>query len=148
MEYPGKTQMTEIYYLNSEIDCVYHEIAVKLGLSDSEMTVLAILNDFGGQCLLNDILRLSGISKQTVNSALRRLEAENRILLSPFAGKRKRVSLTSEGEALVEATVKRVEKLEQEIWSSWTKEERELHLELTRRYLRALREKAKTIEGI
>lgn len=145
MEYPGKTQMAEIFYLNSEIDCIYHEIAVKLGLPDSEMTVLSILYDFGGECLLNDILRLSGISKQTVNSALRRLEAGNRILLTPIGGKRKKVSLTPEGEALVEATVKRVEKMEQEIWASWTKEEGEQYLELTRQYLRALKEKAKTV---
>lgn len=145
MEYPGKTEMTEIYYLNSEIDCVYHEIAVRLGLSDSELAVLSILHDFGGQCPLSDILRLSGISKQTVNSALRRLEAGGCILLTPFSGKRKRVSLTFAGESLVEATVKRVEQMEREIWASWTKEERELYLGLTRRYLSALKEKAKTL---
>ncbi|WP_322180542.1 MarR family winged helix-turn-helix transcriptional regulator [Neglectibacter caecimuris] len=145
MEYPGKTEMTEIYYLNSEIDYVYHEIAVKLGLSDSELAVLSILYDFEGQCLLSDILRLSGISKQTVNSALRRLEKQGMIVLKAFAGKRKRVCLTPAGKVLADSTARRVLQLEEEIWAAWTKEERELYLELTRRYLSALKEKAKTL---
>ena len=38
-----------INYLIEETDAVYHEIAVRLGLSDSVMLILYALEDAGGQ---------------------------------------------------------------------------------------------------
>lgn len=137
--------VTRLNYLNSEIDCLYHEIAVKLGLSDSAFIVLYILHDFGGECLLGDILRLSGTSKQTVNSALRKLEAKGALTVKPFQGKRKSVRLTEQGKALVESSIVPVIQMENEIWSSWTEQEQRLYLQLTERYLTALREKSKAL---
>lgn len=137
-----ETPVTRFNYLMSEISCTFHEIAVKLGFSDSAMMVLYALCNSGRECLLSDIIRLSGLSKQTVSSALHRLEEEKIISLQPFQGRRKKVCLTSRGEQLMQNTVCRVIQMENEIWGSWTDREQELYLELTRRYLSALREKS------
>lgn len=137
--------VVQFNYLNSEINCTYHDIHARLGLSDSAFIVLYILHDFGGECLLGDIIRLSGISKQTVNSALRKLEGEGALTVKPFRGKRKSVCLTEKGKDLIELYVMPVIRIENEIWSSWTEQEQRLYLQLTERYLAALREKSKAL---
>lgn len=60
-------------YLQSELDAVYHEASLKLGMSDSSMIILYTLCNEGGSCLLNDICILTCLSKQTINSAIRKL---------------------------------------------------------------------------
>ena len=64
-------------YLLSETDAAYHEAASRLGLSDSVMQILYTVcdSDSGERCPLSEVCRRTGISKQTINSALRRLEA-------------------------------------------------------------------------
>lgn len=68
------TQVKRFNYLMNEIDTAYHEAALKLGLSDSASMILYTICNLGGSCLLSDIYGLSGISRQTLNSALRKLE--------------------------------------------------------------------------
>lgn len=76
-------------YLFSEIDAAYHETAKRLGLSDSAMQILYAICNHGEQCLLSDICRLSGTSKQTINSALRKLESNGIIYLETAMGRKK-----------------------------------------------------------
>ncbi|MCI9545205.1 MAG: MarR family transcriptional regulator [Lachnospiraceae bacterium] len=128
-------------YLTSEIEATYHEAALKLGLSDSALTILYTLCNYKGSCPLADIQRLSGISKQTLNSAIRKLETECIVYLETFQGKKKRAYLTDKGKELTENTVARLIEIENAIFASWTKAEQELYLELTQRYLDAFRDK-------
>ncbi len=76
-------KLHRINYLIAETDALYHQASLKLGISDSAMRVLYTVHDCGGSCQLSDIYKRSGISKQTVNSALRKLEADGVIYLSP-----------------------------------------------------------------
>lgn len=134
-------QLKRINHLSSEIDAAYHEAAQKLGLSDSAMQVLYAICNNGEKCLLSDICNLSGTSKQTINSAIRKLEAEGIVYLETFSGRKKNVCLTAKGENLMNNTVVRLIKIENEIFSSWTKPEQELYLELMQRYLTSFRDK-------
>lgn len=131
--------------LLSEIDEVYHEIALRQGFSDSAMAVLYALSDNDGDCRLADLVKLSGTSKQTINSALRRLEQEEIIYLEPAGGRSKRVCLTEKGFSTVRETVDRVLAAEERIYSSWSKEEWELYVRLTERFLSQIREEMKEI---
>jgi DNA-binding MarR family transcriptional regulator len=79
-------------YLSGEIEAVYHEAALKFSLSDSAMLVLYAICNNGESCLLSDIIHLSGASKQTINSALRKLEAEGIVRLEAVNGKKKNVA--------------------------------------------------------
>ena len=74
-------KVNQINCLNEEIDSLYHQAALKLGVSDSVLFVLYMLHTNDGKCLLYDIYKLSGISKQTVNSAIRKLENEETVYL-------------------------------------------------------------------
>lgn len=133
-------------YLCSEIDALYHEASFRLGLSDSAMQILyAICNNGGGSCPLHEICRLSGIRKQTLNSALRKLEKENLIFLTAQTGRKKLVTLTEAGRQLAGRTAVRLISLENEIFRSWSPEDQQEYLRLTQKYLTAFRAKVDTL---
>lgn len=138
-------EMKRFNYLTSEIDAAYHDAALKLGLSDSAMQVLYAICNNGESCLLSDICKLSGTSKQTINSALRKLEAEDVVYLESFNGKQKRVCLTENGKVLVKNTVVRLIEIENAIFGSWTKEDQDMYLALTQRYLASFKEKIREL---
>lgn len=125
-------------HLVGEINAVYHEAALKFGLPDSAMQVLYTVCVQGEACAIGEIVRQCGMSKQTLNSVLRRLEDDGVVYLEADGGRRKRVCLTERGKALAETTVRRLIELEDGIFMTWTQEEREGYIELTQRYLDAL----------
>lgn len=143
MEQCGKNDIERLNCLVSEIDAAYHEIAARLGLSDSAMMILYILYSSGGDCLIREITR-RGISKQTVSSSLRRLEDANIVRLESAGGRKKRIRLTAEGERFSDATVRKVIRIENTIFAEWQAEEREAYIALTRKFLISL--KARTAE--
>lgn len=145
MESTIKKEVKCFNYLVSEIDTTYHEAALKLGLSDSAMMILYSICNSGESCLLSDIYKLSGISKQTINSAIRKLEKEEIIYLEVYSGRKKRVCLTDKGKELSKNTVHRLISIENEIYGSWTKEDLEMYLNLTQRYLNSFKEKVKEL---
>ena len=134
-------EMHRFTYLLGETDNTYHELALKVGLSDSAMLVLYTLSDMGGECSLQTICSFSGLAKQTINSALRKLEKEDVVILKQQNGKNKNAKLTDKGVKLAENTVAKIMKIENEIMESWTKEEVQQYLSLTERYLNMLKEK-------
>ena len=140
-------ELNRINYLTNEIDAAYHEAARKLHLSDSALLILYTICNHGDGCLLYDICRLSGASKQTINSALRKLEAEGMVYLEMSGSKHKTVCFTEQGRALADRTAGRVMEAEDQIFASWTKEEVETYLGLTEAFARALKEKAEEMEG-
>lgn len=137
--------MKRFNHLLGEIEAVYHEMALKFGQSDSVMNILYTICDYGESCPLQEICRRSGISKQTINSALRKLEREG-IVYSEQAGvKGKKVCLTEKGKELVGDTAVRVIEAENGILASWPEEDVKKYLELTERFLVGIKEKAKEI---
>lgn len=142
----SSTRRTRYSYLTSEIDAAYHEAALKFGLSDSAMRILYTICLSGEDCLLSDIVRFSGISKQTINSSLRKLEGQGILSLRAAEGRRKQVCLTEAGKALVRDSVLQVLRIENEIFDSWSQTEQELYVELTARFLSAFQQKIKEIK--
>ena len=126
-------------HLTSEIDAAYHEAARRLGLSDSAMRILYTICLNGDNCPLCDIVRLSGICKQTVNSALRKLESAGTV--ETRGGRKKQVYLTETGKILAQNSVLRVLRIEDEIFASWSGAELESYIALTEKYLSAFQEK-------
>lgn len=126
-------------YIVGGIDQIYHKAALKLGLSDSAMSVLYTICGEGKPCPLSLICRLSGTGKQTVNSALRKLENDGIIKLEAVDGKQKSAALTEKGKALAEKTAARVIAAENRIFEAWTEKEREEYISLTQRYLNDFR---------
>lgn len=128
-------------YLVSEIEAVYHEAAKRFGMSDSVMMVLYVLSSSEGACLLSALPYLTGISKQTLHSALRKLEGDGMVQTTTLGARKKVLSLTKDGEALCAQTVARLIEAENEIFDAWTTEERQQYLALTQRYLENIGER-------
>lgn len=85
------------------------------------------------------------MSKQTANSALRKLEKEGILYLEPAGGRAKQVCLTPKGFAVTRETVEKIIDMENRIYASWSPEEWNLYIALTERYLYQLREEMKEI---
>ncbi len=146
MKVYSSKDMKRFNHLLGEIEAVYHEMALKFGQSDSVMNILYTICDYGESCPLQEICRRSGISKQTINSGLRKLETEGIVYLEQAGARGKNVCLTEKGKALAEDTAIRVIEAENGILASWSKEDVEKYLELTECFLVAIKEKAKEID--
>lgn len=128
-------------YITSGIDAVYHEAALKFGLSDSALRILYTVCINGNGCLLSKVVNHSGISKQTVNSSIRKLEESCILYLEAAEGHNKRVYLTDYGKELAGYTAAKVLQIEGDIFSSWTDEERDIYIYLSNRFISAFKEK-------
>ncbi|MBO4982290.1 MAG: MarR family transcriptional regulator [Lachnospiraceae bacterium] len=138
-------EMKRYNYLVGEMNAVYHDISLHLGLSDSAMIILYTICDNGDRCLLQEISRRSGVSKQTINSAIRKLEEEGIVYLKSAGAKNKNVCLTDEGKQLAKHTAIRLIEMENDIFASWEKDDIEKYLELTERFLTSLKEKNRSL---
>ena len=85
-------------YLAGEINALYHEAAVKMGVSDSVQNILYVLCEKDGRCLQSEVSKLTGISRQTINSAIRNLEKDGIVYLEQGKGRNTILRLTEKGE--------------------------------------------------
>ena len=137
--------LREFNRLYRKYDNICHELALAAGLSDSAFQILYALCNRGGSCPLHDICSLFGASKQTINSALRKLEETHMVYLESNGGRKKKACLTEHGREIVQHTVARLILEEDQILKSWTAKEQELYLSLTQRYLVSLRERVRSL---
>ena len=134
-------ELKKFNYLVSETDSVYHDIARHMGISDSTMNVLYSLHELGDGAYQRDIYKLYGSSRQTVNSSIRKMVKDGLIYLKDGEGRHVRVFLTDEGKSLQEQTVLPLINAENEIFESWTAEERSALIRLTKKYLDDIKSK-------
>jgi DNA-binding MarR family transcriptional regulator len=121
-----------------ETDSLYHEISRMFGLTDSAVNILYLICFEDSDALLSDIVRLSGLQKQTINSSLRNLEKKGLIEMRPVNGKMKSVALTEEGSAFCDRTIRKLMDWENEALSGFSKKEVKLFLRLMDRYLESV----------
>lgn len=133
-------------HLIGETDAVYHEIARTLGLSDSAMQILYTICSHGDPCPLREIRSLCGMSKQTANSALRKLERDGILTLESAGAKEKSVLLTDYGRGFALRTAARLIRAENEILAEWDPEDVERYIALGEKYLSSLRDASKKIK--
>lgn len=139
---------SKIYRINcvtEDIDSLYHQAALKFGISDSALFILYMVYINGGTCLLSEIYKLYGISKQTINSAVRKLEKEDIVYLEKHSGKSKIVCLTENGKVCAEKTAARLLEAECNALRDWSEEEIDNYLSLIEKHNASLR---KQIENL
>lgn len=122
-------------HLYKEMDAYYHAIAVKLGLSDSAFDILYQICALGSGCRQKDICMMSVISKQTINSSIRRLEQEGILCLKSGRGRDMHIFLTEEGEKFVTEKVLPVIECENAAFEAMSKEEQHEIIRLLHKYL-------------
>lgn len=141
MHYLKANQYT---YLAGEINALYHEAAVKTGVSDSVQNILYVICEKGDCCLQSEISRLTGISRQTINSAIHKLEKEGIIRLEQGKGRNTIVCLTGEGKDYARRKIYPLFEIENKIWADWTEEEQQQYLLLTQKYRDGLKKYMET----
>lgn len=140
MDQKHLNKIRKINYLISEMDALYHLASLKMGISDSVSIVLYTIYDSGNGCLLSDVYKKSGISKQTVNSAVRKLETEEILYLEQHTGRSKRIFLTDRGKTFVRETVARLYEAEAGAFDTWREEEVNIYINLMKKYADCLRQ--------
>ncbi len=134
MESQIDAEFKEYNDLHCEIGALFHDAAQRVGLSDSVMNILYTVTTYGVECTQSNICKLTGISRQTINSAIRKLEKDG-ILFLQGGRKNKAICLTEHGRCLVAEKVIPVVEAEKAALASWTPEERKILLYLTRKYV-------------
>lgn len=147
MYYKMSADMKRFDQLLAETEGAYHAIAQAMGLPDSGFQVLYTLCALGDGSPLSQVVQQAGLPKQTVNSALRKLERERILTLEAVGGRKKALRLTGEGWDLCRQKIFPVLEMEDEVFGAWTQEERDTYLRLTQRYLEDFRERTQTRFG-
>ena len=144
-------QQLHIYNaIYKETDALYSELARRSGLSDCAFWLLYSQRDTEGICRQKDICGQWTLSKQTVNSALKRLESQGLIILEPEAGnaKSKRILLTDKGDRFAEQHIDQVFELEQRVLHRMGEAAVEAMLDTNRCYLELFREEIHDRSGV
>lgn len=124
-----------------ENDEIYRMAARRVELPDAAFWILYILRESEIPLTQSEICSSIYMPKQTVNSALKKLETEGYI--EQKAGddrRRKLLSFTEKGEMLAQKTIDRVLFAEQNAFAQLPEKEQEAFLQLFRKYTDLLRE--------
>ncbi len=144
-----RRKLSEYNGIWKENEEIYRGAAKRLGLPEGAFWILYTLREAGREMTQSEVCAAMYEPKQTVNSALKKLERDGIIELLEMKDKRsKRCHLTEKGVRLSKETVDKVISAERKALSEM--EETELFLELYHKFTKLLREnvKAETGEGI
>ena len=111
--------------LFKEFNNIYHDAALKLGISNSSLDILYSICELGDGCL---------------HSSIRSLEKLGYIYLSNGKGRNMHINLTDAGRDYIKETIYPIITLENEAISSLTEDERRQMLILQSKHITALRE--------
>lgn len=123
-----------------ETDRLYYTIAKGCGLSECAYWVMYAIKEAEGRTTLRQVCERWSYSKQTVNSAVKRLEGRGLVTLEfePGSRKNKMVLLTAAGRKLCEEKIGPAMEAERRAFGSLEPEEREALLRLVEKYTRAI----------
>ena len=133
--------------LYKDMDEVYRALARHYGLSDCALWILYSLREADDALTQNKLCGQLSLSKQTVNSALKKLEKEGiiRLVHEPGNHKNKLIQLTARGERLSEETIDHVMQMEQAAFEQFAAGEAAVYLHLHQKYVRGLQSEAEKI---
>ena len=121
---------------------IYHNIALKLELSESALLILHAIVDLGDGCTQKDISEMYYMSKQTINTSVKNLEKSGYIKFKQDKGNNKQIFLTLSGKKLAEKKITPVINVENNVFADMLPEERQELLKITKKYVDLLKEKA------
>ena len=121
-------------------DNIYHNIALKLGLSDSGFGILYTICETGDGCLQKDLCTMLSASKQTINSSIRKLEKDDFLTLSSGKGRHMHIYLTPKGRKYCKEKIFPLIAMENKSFSCMKEDECNLMLKLFDDYCQALKD--------
>ncbi len=135
----GQFNMLNQLYKQSEE--IYHDFSVRCGLSDSSLWLLYALNDAEKPLTQAEICGEWSISKQTLNSAIKKMKDGGYITLESIDTnkKTKHIVLTPSGYELAQQTAGSMAQAERQALADLTNEEREMLVSLSEKHLNFLK---------
>lgn len=124
-----------------ELDDLYSDYAKRSGLPDCAFWIFYTLYENSDAYTQKDLSEKWSLSRQTVNSALKKLESERLVELVPLPGqkKNKQIVLTEAGYTLAQKIAVPVIEAEKNAFGNLNTKEQEMLLHFTQKYLRLLR---------
>lgn len=137
-----QAQYSDLLQLSKELDHIYHEVSLKMGLSDSGFSLLYALCERGAPTAPSELYADWSLSKQTGHSALLALEKRGLVALSPDPrdGRGKLVALTPAGAVYVKQTIRPLMAAERSSFARLTGEEQNQLVALTEKSVILLKE--------
>lgn len=145
MEYSVGEELRELNRLYKELEEIYHNIALKLNLSDSAFIIFYTLCELGEGCLQKDICSQAAISKKTVNSAIQKLERENYIYMRHGKGRQMQIYLTTKGQKVLQEKIYPVMQIENNVFQKMEETEARELLRLFQKYVLQLQAEAREL---
>ncbi len=132
----------QIEQQQKELDALYHNAAVRYGLSDSVMWILYQIAAAKETVTQQDLCRQCFFAKQTVHSAVANLVQNGYVRLEtiPKTRNQKRIVLTEKGQKLCHDTVDHLREAESRAYGKLTAEELQTYLQLNEKLTALLRE--------
>ena len=146
----GDSEIEKLLYkynrIYKENNYLYRGVAKTLGVSDSVFWILYSLRERSGGATQSEICNMLYEPKQTVNSALKKMEAEGYITMASHPDRRRKLLvLTQKGEELAEKTADKVLALECSALREMSEADRQAFLRLFQTYTEILKEKISSI---
>ena len=129
----------EISRLSREMERLYHELSLKTGLSDSAFLIFYAIGELGDGCLQTQIADEYCVSRQTINTSVKRLVQQGFLSLAPGRGRGMHLHLTPAGRAVMEQKLAPVFALEDSVLASMPAAQRAQLLRLLGRYVQLYR---------
>ena len=124
MNYTQSRELKENNRIYREMESIYHEICVKAGISDTDFIVLYSIVEFEDGCCQRKIAKQYSISRQTVNSSVKKLVQNGCVVLESGKGHDKQIVLTEKGKAMAKQKIIPVMEAEAGVFMHMTEEER------------------------
>lgn len=135
--------LQKFIHLHKQANAIYQEMSLKQNLSSSVFDIFYAICILGDGCLQRDICEIALISKQTINSSIKKLEKSGYLRLIPGKGKEKHIYLTEAGKQVAEERMVPVIEAECRSFHEMTVDEQELLLKTTETYLTLLEQYTK-----
>ena len=133
------TSQARFNHVNKEIIDIYHDVSTCFQMSHSMFEIFYSIFELGEGCRQKDICTVCFLSKQTVHSAIRKMEEEGYLTLVAGKGREKQIYLTEEGKRFTEENLLPIIQAENDTFQHMEEEKRQIFLEFLEEYTSELK---------
>ena len=137
-------QIQEFNQSLKKMDDIYHQLARNSGLSDTAFWIIYAIETENKKYKQKDLCDMWSYSKQTINSALKKMEEQNvlKLVSIPDNKKDKKIVLTEYGEQIAKQYVQPVTEIEKTALSKIRQEKRNELINLFKEYIEEMNKEA------
>ena len=147
MQKTVESQLTTLNQLYKKQDTIYHNLALRFGLSDAAFWVLYAVYESNQASSQYDLCNAWFYSKQTINSAVATLVKSKYVQLQKSTGSRNRkvIILTETGQTFCIKVIIPLMEAERKAFAQFSEKEREQYLSVFQGMVDLLQEETQTI---